>query len=982
MGTGSFCMREFPLRGSFPLCAGGLLLVTAVCAQNQTAPPTTVPADQAAFFEAKIRPVLASSCYSCHGKDAQLGGLRLDSREAILKGGATGPSIVPGDPDKSLLIRAVQQAGQLKMPQGGKLTADKIADLAAWVKMGAPWPVSVPKVASKPPLWSLHPVRKPSAPTVKNRAWAKNPIDAFVLARIEARGMTPAPAADRRTLLRRVTYDLIGLPPTAAETDSFLADKSPNAYEKVVDRLLASAHYGEKWARHWLDVARYADTKGYVFEEDRNYYSAYTYRDWVIDALNNDLPYDQFITQQLAADRLPEIQNGEDKKPLSALGFLTIGRRFLNSQPDIIDDRIDVTMRGLQGLTVACARCHDHKFDPIPTQDYYSLYGVFASSDEVASPISERSIRDPWEQFNKRVSGLEASVAKLAATQVSRLRSLVAKPETATTLSQEVRQTLMGLREETPATGDTLRKLSAGFEPAAREQLAGLQRDIADLRKNTPKTPEFAMAMTDRGNGYDSNIFKRGNPGNQGAVAPRRFLLALSKPGEEREHWTVGSGRLQLAQAIASTSNPLTARVFVNRIWQNHLGAGLVRTPSDFGYQGEKPTHPELLDYLASTFMENGWSIKRLHRMIVTSATYRQSSVVTPAVQNADPDNRLICRMNRHRLDLEQMRDTMMTAAGEIDLERIGGKSVDIWSQPFAPRRAVYGFVERQNLPGIFRTFDFASPDSTSARRFVTTVPQQALFLMNSPFSVDQATKLASRKEIAESTDDAQRVRRLYRILFARLPDADELATGVSYLKRGDLSQIQSVWQYGYGEFDAQSQQTRGFVPLGHFQDGMYRVGTAFPDAALGYITLNAGGGHPGHDAQHAVIRRWTAPAAMTVTIRGQLAHGQKEGDGVRARIISSRYGKLGEWTVHNSSSRTDVDHVSVEAGDVIDFIVDPIATDAYDGFGWAPSIKQTGGGQTWDASAMFSKPPSPPLSRIVAYAQALMMTNEFMFVD
>ncbi len=955
------------------------MALTLAVQKPPQAPPVT--ADQAAFFESKIRPVLAASCFSCHGKESQLGGLRLDSREAALKGGTHGPSIVPGEPDKSLFIVAIRQLTALKMPQGGKLDSKQIADLEAWVKMGAPWPAG-PTKAAKPPLWSLQPVKKPPLPTLKNKSWVRNPIDAYVLAKIEARGLAPAVPADRHTLIRRLTYDLVGLAPTADEVDRFLADKSPDAYDKVVDRLLSSPHYGEKWARHWLDVARYADTKGYVFEEDRNYYSAYTYRDWVIDALNQDLPYDKFVTEQLAADRMPEVQQADDKHPLSALGFLTIGRRFLNSQPDIIDDRIDVTMRGLQGLTVTCARCHDHKFDPIPTQDYYSLYGVFASSNEVASPISERSIRDPWEQFNRRVTALEMSVSKLVATQVTRLRKMVVNADEEKQLSAETKQVLMGLREETPATGDNLNKLSKAFESSAREQLVGFQKDIADLRKNTPQTPEFAMAMTDAGNGFDTTVFKRGNPGNPGPVAPRRFLLALAKPGEEREHWTTGSGRLQLAESIASRANPLTARVFVNRIWQFHFGAGIVRTPSDFGYQGEKPTHPELLDYLATTFMDSGWSIKKLHRLIVTSATYRQSSAVAPAVMNADPDNRLWCRMNRRRLDLEQMRDSVLSVAGALDLEKVGGKSVDIWAKPFAPRRSIYGYVERQNLPGIFRTFDFASPDSTSARRFVTTVPQQALFFMNSPFAVDQAEQLAGRAEIRDATSDEQRVRRLYRRLFSRMPDAAELALGVSYLHQGELQTIQPIWQYGYGGYNASTKRITGFTPLSQFVEGSYRVSATFPDPVLGYLVVNMQGGHPGHDGDHAVIRRWRAPAAMSLQISGKIVHAQKEGDGVRARVVSSRYGLLGEWTVHNGSAKAELTTVAVEKGDVLDFVVDPIASDGYDAFSWAPAIRQVGGGAGWDSAAMFGPPPSPSMPRIAAYVQALMMTNEFLFVD
>ncbi|CAN5508770.1 PSD1 and planctomycete cytochrome C domain-containing protein [soil metagenome] len=950
-----------------------MLFVSAVFAGQAPAfEPDTTP-DQIAFFETKIRPVLAQNCFGCHGKDAQLSGLRLDTREGFRKGGEKGAPVVMGDPEKSLMIHAVRYSGPLKMPPGGKLKPAEVADLEAWVKMGAPWPkvgANAPKKGNPTP-WSVLPVKKPVPPKVKQAAWVANPIDAFVLAKLEAQKLSPAPPADRRTLIRRVTYDLIGLPPTAEETNVFLADKSPGAYGKIVDRLLASPRYGERWARQWLDVARYADTKGYAFTEDRNYPNAYTYREWVIRAFNEDLPYDRFIKDQLAADLLPEVQHGKDKRPLAALGFLTVGRRFLNSTPDIIDDRIDVTMRGLQAFTVGCARCHDHKFDPIPTQDYYSLYAVFNSSEEKTLPISEKAVREPWERYSAQISAKEGEFLALVAVQTKLLRTKE------TTL--EIKGVLQGVREDTVPDGDALAKLMTAFEPAARERLMGLQREVAALQKSSPTTPEFAMAMSDSSHPGDGVIFKRGNPGNPGDPAPRRFLLALSKKAVEREHWTDGSGRLQLADSIASTSNPLTARVFVNRVWMGHFGAGLVRTPSDFGNQGEKPTHPELLDYLASTFMENGWSIKKLHRLIVMSSTYRQSSDAPEAAVNADPENRLLSHVNRRRLDLEQMRDSLMAASGRLDVSQIGGKSVDLWSQPFTPRRAVYGFIERQNLPGIFRTFDFASPDSTSPRRFQTTVPQQALFFLNSPFSIEQARTLATRPEIVNAKDSAQRLRRLYLRLFARLPDADETSAGLAYLEGGSPGQRVSIWQYGYGGFDG---KRVAFTPFSHFSEGRYQVGTTFPDAQLGYVALLNGGGHPGRDAAHAAIRRWIAPATMTVTLAGVLQHSQKPGDGVRARVVSRRAGLLGEWKAHNGEAKTDLASVKVQKGDTLDFIVDPLDGDNSDSFAWSPILASTDGKGLWNAAADFSSPPHAPLTRIALYAQALLMTNEFLFVD
>ncbi len=963
----------------FVLLSLGWLSV-AVAWTSQVGWVQTPTPDQIVFFESKVRPVLADNCYSCHGPKMQMAGLRLDTLAGLQKGSDKGAAIVPGEPDKSPLIQAIRHTGPIKMPMAKKLRDEEIANMEAWVKMGAPWPrATTAKSESNQTLWSLAPVKKPALPKVKNQAWVRNPVDAFILSQLESKKLSPAPEANKRTLLRRLSYDLTGLPPTAAEVDAFLADKSPTTYEKAVDRLLASPRYGERLARLWLDVARYADTKGYVFEEDRNYPHAYTYRDWVIEAFNRDLPYDQFIVQQLAADRLPEVQNGDDKRPLAALGFLTVGRRFLNNQHDIIDDRIDVTTRGFLGFTVSCARCHDHKFDPVPAQDYYSLYAIFASSLETTAPISEKAIRDPWELYSRRLETAERNVRELIVAQVKALRERAKSAEP----SAEVKKVLQGLREEQLPNAAQLKTLATAFEPGQKDRLEKMQEEASEIRRNAPALPEFAMAMTDAARPRDGVVFRRGNPGSPGEPAPRRFLSALSKA--EREHWKEGSGRLELAQAIASKDNPLTARVFVNRMWQHHFGAGLVRTPSDFGFQGEKATHPELLDYLAATFVENGWSIKKLHRLIVTSATYRQSSSVSKAIYDVDPENRTWNRMNRRRLDLEQMRDSVLFATGRLELGKAGGKSFDLWNGPYVPRRSVYGFIERQNLPGIFKTFDFASPDSTSPRRFQTTVPQQALFFMNSPFLVEQARMVAERAEIRDSQDDAQRVRRLYRQLFGRLPDPEEAKVALAFLKPGSGTLVprpESEWQYGYGAFDAGQGKVASFTPFAHFADASYRVGPAFPDPNLGYLMLNAQGGHPGRGLERSVIRRWVAPATMTVQIRGNLNHPSPQGDGVRGRVVSSRGGVLGEWQAKSNAVRTEVASLAVQKGDTIDFVVDCLGNEAFDSFTWSPMIQSVDGKETWNANTNFGPPPGPPVTRLTLLAQALMMTNEFIFVD
>ena len=771
------------------LCAMLFTLCGMGGAADDAAGKTNTVSPQAAeFFEARVRPVLFQRCFGCHGAAQQMGALRLDTRASVLRGGNNGPAIQSGDPDKSLLIRAIRYDGERKMPPTGKLAPEEIAALTEWVRLGAPWPSTPVSVASPAApngdfiitpaqrrFWSFRPVNEPPLPKVRLSTWIQSPIDRFVLAKLEAKGLHPAPPADRRTLLRRASFDLIGLPPTPAEIQAFLQDRSPNAFAKVVDRLLASPRYGERWGRHWLDVARYADTKGYVFTEDPVYHSAYTFRDYVIRAFNTDLPYDQFLKEQLAADLLPHT----DPRSLAALGFLTLGRRFLNDPVLINDDRIDVTCRGLMGLTVACARCHNHKFDPIPTKDYYALYGVFASSVEPNPPIaiSPKAQNDAYAAHQAQLDALHKEADGLIQAQCARLRKRAGQPTS--TLPPTALEALHKTTDGKPVEEEVAAKLAPYFDGDAREKLKALQQTMDTLKRTFPPAPEYAMALQDAAKPVEPKVFIRGNPNNPGDTVPRRFLEVLSGP--VRRSFTQGSGRLELAQDIADRQNPLTARVMVNRIWMYHFGAGLVRTPGDFGVRGEPPTHPELLDWLAWRFMADGWSIKKLHRRILLSSAYQQSSQSNPKGDAVDPENRLLGRQNRQRLDLEALRDSLLALSGQLDTT-LGGPSVEITTAPYSTRRTVYGFIDRQNLQSLFRTFDFASPDTSSAQRHQTTVPQQALFFMNSPFVIEQVRFLAHRPEFAV-TDYSPRIRALYRLLFGRAPDATELAFGRHYLQ-------------------------------------------------------------------------------------------------------------------------------------------------------------------------------------------------------
>jgi Protein of unknown function (DUF1553)/Protein of unknown function (DUF1549)/Planctomycete cytochrome C len=725
----------------------------------RAAGPAVAPAD---FFEQSIRPIFVERCYECHSAQAKKlkGGLRLDEPEQVLKGGDSGAAVVPGNPDASILIKAIRYTDpDLQMPPKNKsLTKEEVALLETWVRMGAPIPKSSPPATSSrlqqaANHWAFQPVKMPALPDVKNRRWLRTPLDRFILAKLESKNLCPAPQADRRTLIRRVFYDLTGLPPTYAEVRAFVQDQSPDAYAQLVDRLLDSPRYGERWGRYWLDVARYADTKGYLVSgQERRFPFSYTYRDYVVRAFNEDKPYDQFLVEQVAADRV--VGQG-DKRALAALGFLTLGRGFLGNQNDIIDDRIDVVTRGTMALTVTCARCHDHKFDPISTRDYYALHGVFASSEEPSEEplLGSVSKSEEYQKYLKEKERLEKEIVAYRDREITNYVATnhITRQEAETTLA---------------------RKLSEGAVP--------WENQIKALAWTHPGAPPRAMALEDKPTPVNSHILKRGNPSNPGDEVPRRFLELLSQPIPRP--FTNGSGRLELARAIVSPSNPLTARVYVNRVWQHHFGEGLVATAGDFGVRTEAPLERDLLDYLASDFMEHGWSTKRLHRLILLSAAYQQSSDAPDETLKADPENRLYGRMNRERLDFEAMRDTFLALSGKLD-SKLGGQPVDVLAEPFSCRRTIYGFIDRQNLPGVFRTFDFANPDISNQGRFRTTVPQQALFLMNSPFVLEQARALIARKEVCGSSTSQQQLRALERVVLQREMRPEELQLALKFLR-------------------------------------------------------------------------------------------------------------------------------------------------------------------------------------------------------
>ena len=703
--------------------------------------------------------------------------------------------------------------------------------------------------------WAFVPLQKPELPPTAMETG--NAVDAFILAKLQERGLRHNGPADNRSLIRRVTYGLTGLPPTYEEVQAFLADESASAYERLVERLLASIAYGERWGRHWLDVARYADTEGRPnFRENRYAYS-HTYRDYVIESFNDDKPFDRFIMEQIAADRL---ELGRDKSELAALGFLTLGKSFFRRKDFIIDDQIDVITRGLQGLTVTCARCHDHKFDPIPTKDYYSLHGIFASSEvpedlpvirrpkneadhaaylaeiaRIENEIDEKSneLIDSWLKIERsRVGNFLGAVETgktitddyeftvfAGSNQISEhilqlwieyletdegrahpvLMDWFEKyaendPEAGIAyynelFSQALDEELEGFAEvqsflNEPGTplNPTREELALWLERKIRQDNRDLLRELEALEWTHPGTPYRAHVLADVAEPKNSAVYVRGNPKNPGEKVPRQYLEVLA--GEERKPFSIGSGRLELARTITSEQNPLTARVFVNRVWGWHMGKEIVDTPSDFGVRTPEPVQVDLLNWLAGTFIESGWSVKELHRLIVLSKTYRQASKPNAEAVAADPENLLWHHFPRSRLDFESMRDTLLAVSGNLD-RTMGGVQQDILDAT-SNRRTVYSYFDRTEPPGIFRTFDHPSPDATSPKRFETVVPQQALFLMNNPFAIHQAKYLADRIDREAGDDARSRIRQYYRVVFQRDPTMEEIDAALEFITNSE----------------------------------------------------------------------------------------------------------------------------------------------------------------------------------------------------
>ncbi len=852
------------------------------------------PPDSRDFFEKRVRPVFARNCIACHGA-TRMGGLDMASREGLLRGGASGPSMVPGNPGQSLLIQAVtHQHEKIRMPlQQARLADELVSDLVEWVKAGAYWPepVAAPPAAAKAgtygitpeqrAFWSLQPIRKPMTPPVKDAAWPKTDIDRFLLAKMESKGARPAPFADPRTLVRRVYYDLTGLPPTSRQIAEFVNDAAPDAWAKLVDRLLDSPRYGERWGRYWLDLARYSDDR-LESEVDAPYANAFRYRDWVIDAFNRDLPFDTFVKAQLAGDLLGEA--GPHKNLPAGLGFYGL-------RPDTQDDRVDATGRVFLGLTTGCAQCHNHKFDPIPTTDYYALQGVFESTENAEIPLAPEAVVKEYQARDKAATAKKAQIRDFLSAQAQQLAEMLASQTARYVTAVRASQSgdLHAAAERERLDFETLRRWSkylargawehpflkdwtspkfdaarlqadvlavwkerktvdeenafrraeakrkgpkAVFEPVSlktesfylwrdlffndfygnqfkqeddgllyygpnrgfyetdgtverflfggwKDHLDRLRIEAKELRAQVPPPYPFLHAIKDAAKAKTERVHVGGKAENLGEEVPRRFLTALCEG--EPAPFQQGSGRLELAEAIASAKNPLTARVIVNRIWHHHFGAGIVRTPSDFGFMGDRPSHPELLDYLAARFIERGWSMKALHREILLSAVYRLSAERVATNHEIDPENRLLWRANMRRLDAEAMRDSLLAVSGELD-RSAGGPPV-AFSDAKNVRRTVYGLVSRRKLDGTLSLFDFPNANATSEKRSVTITPTQQLFFLNSEFLMDRAKHLAAR--LNGGADAAAKLRETYAAIFGRAPSDREIQLGLAFARQG-----------------------------------------------------------------------------------------------------------------------------------------------------------------------------------------------------
>jgi len=955
-------------------------------------------ADAPVNFEEHVRPILKTYCMDCHGGQAELKAeLDLRLRRFIVTGGETGPAIVPGKPDQSLLLRQVK-SGKMP-PTEKKVPAEQVAVIERWIVAGAKAirdePQTLPPGIDITPLerahWAYQPLRRPEPPKTMPGERAATPIDAFILASLRERGRSFAPEADRRTLIVRASFDLTGLPPTMREIEDFIADRADGAYERVLDRLLASPHYGERWARHWLDVAGYADSEGNG-NDDSPRPHAYKYRDYVIRSFNADKPLNQFIIEQLAGDELvpqPWVNLAPDQlDKLIATGFLRNAPDGTAGGPgnqaelanQVVADTIKIVGSSLYGLTIACAQCHDHRYDPIPQSDYFRLRAVFepaldpkhwrrpgqrllslftdADRAKVAQVNAEaQALRDARAEKERRFINeeFEKNLTKFAEPLRGPLREAFMTPADKRAADQKK---LLGDNPSASVTPGVLYQ----FNQAKADELKKDQEAIAAVEAKRP-VEDFVRVLSEvAGRVPVTHLHHRGDyrqprnemqPGDLTIAAPdgSRFEIAPKDAA-----LTASTGRrLALAKHLTSGKQPLLPRVLANRIWMHHFGRAIVETPGDFGTLGVKPTHPQLLDWLADELIQRGWSLKQFHRLIMTSAAYRQAS---RSPGDGASDDSHYGRFPLRRLDAEIIRDRMLAVAGVLDRAQLGPAipvELDAVGQAVAkddsPRRSIYLEAQRSKPVSFLAAFDAAVPAPNCERRVASTTSPQALMLMNSDFVLKRAGEFAVRVRRETPADFA-----------------GEIAAKESLQRPVD------AWRFGYGSIDESLQRVTVFTPLPHFTGSAWQGGAALPDAKLGWVIVNGHGGHTGDNPGFASIRRWTAPTAGKLAVSGKLNHPSPHGDGVRGRIVSSRAGVVGTWTAKTGEEATNLAAIEVHPGDTIDFVADCIANVNADSFNWVVGLTLTnaaGKSAAWNSAADFHGP-LVPLPRQIAYAWSL----------
>ncbi|WP_339733493.1 PSD1 and planctomycete cytochrome C domain-containing protein [uncultured Gimesia sp.] len=936
-------------------------------------------------YEEHIRPIFRAHCFDCHGATEEMkGGLDLRLVRFLIKGGESGEAIVPGKPDESNLISRIESGD---MPPGeAQVPKDQIETLKRWIAAGAktsrPEPETIgPGLGITPEeraYWAFQPIKRPQvADATKKNPKVRTPIDALLLQAMPE-GLTFSPDADKLTLIKRAYFDLTGLPPNPAELQRVLSNNAENWYETLLDELLKSPHYGERWARHWLDVAGYADSEGYTVKDDVRPWS-WKYRDYVVKSLNTGKPFDQFIIEQLAGDELVGKREGDlterQIELFTATGFLRMaadgtgsGKNTPEARNQVITDTMKIVGSSLLGLSVACAQCHDHRYDPIPQSDYFALRAVFEPTfdwQKWQTP-QQRRVSLYTAADRAKAAEVEAEVQKVVKEKNEKQAKYMAEAleKELTKYEQPLRDQLKAAyqtekKKRTPEQVALLKKnpsvnISRGvlyqYLPKAAEELKKYDQNIAAIRKKKPVEEFLRVAIEPNNHVPETKLFHRGDYRQPKQTIKPAALTVVSSEGQRHELPLNDSAlpttgrRLAYARWLTSGQHPLVARVLVNRIWMHHFGRAIVGTPGEFGKLGSSPTHQELLDWLAAEFMQQKWSLKQLHRTIMLSTAYRQAGAHDPSKESIDADNHYYWRKPIIRLEAETLRDRMLAVSGVLNRELYGAPAAikeDDFGQVVVSggqqRRSLYIQARRSQPVGMLQTFDAPVMETNCERRSNSTVATQSLMLMNGSFILSQAAKLTDRimRESPELTSEA----------LAALPELPPTA--------------KPAWSYGYGTLDEMSSIKSTFTALPHWTGSSWQGGAKLPDAKLGWVTLNAGGGHPA--GKYAAVRRWTAPAAGTLSVTGKLQHGSAHGNGVRGFVISSRSGLAGQWSAKNSVAETKVATLAVQPGDTIDFITDANGGDVgFDSFSWGMQLtlqRAQGPALKWDSAAEFRGP-------------------------